>query len=172
MNKVFARKNVLFGFLLVAFIIVFEIILARLKLPAWPAFTVMVCFFIAHEDLKTAPKILIGGLAGIISVVLLKQFDMGLEPYLGAEASKLIFIGLFVYSIVLLKDAVPYVFNSYAFLFFLAASVASRAPNPEPYVWMGVELVVGGIFVAGVVGINKIVEAVLEQGDAASAIQS
>lgn len=44
MDKIFTKKGVLFGFLLVAFIIVFEIILASLSLPAWPAFMVMIFF--------------------------------------------------------------------------------------------------------------------------------
>ena len=50
MDKIFTKKGVLFGFLLVAFIIVFEIILASLSLPAWPAFMVMIFFFV---DTKT-----------------------------------------------------------------------------------------------------------------------
>jgi hypothetical protein len=65
MEKVFMKRSILFGFLLVAFIIVFEIILARLSLPAWPAFMVMIFFFVVHEDTKQSPNILIGGLAGI-----------------------------------------------------------------------------------------------------------
>lgn len=164
MDKVFTKRNVLFGFLLVAFIMVFEVVLARLDLPPWPAFMVMVFFFVAHEDVKLAPNILIGGLAGIICVILIHAFIGAFGASLGAEAAKLTFIALFVYSIVLLKDAIPYVFNSYAFMFFLVSALAMHGPNPNPYVWMGVELVVGGIFVAGVLGIVKVVDAVLEGG--------
>lgn len=162
MGKVLSRENVLFGFLLVAFIIIFEIILARLKLPAWPAFMVMIFFFVVHEESKLAPNILIGGLTGIICVILLKKFIMAFEPSMGAEAAKLLFIGLFIYSIVLLKDAIPYVFNSFAFMFFLVAALGTQAPNPNPYIWMGVELVVGGIFIAGIIGINKMVAVILK----------
>jgi len=36
MAKIFTKKSVLFGFLLVAFIIIFEIIMAAVPLPAWP----------------------------------------------------------------------------------------------------------------------------------------
>ena len=169
MNRVFTKRNVLFGFFLVAFIIVSEIILARLKFPAWPAFMVMVCFFTAHENPGAAPRILIGGFAGIICVVLLQRFDLAFGAYLGTEASKLFFIGLFVYSIVLFKEILPHVFNSYTFLFFLAASVALHAPNPEPYVWMGIELVAGGIFIAGVIGIDWMVAAILEEDKKVSA---
>jgi hypothetical protein len=162
MGRVFSMQNVLFGFLLVAFIIVFEIILARLKLPAWPAFMVMIFFFVVHEDVGLSPNILIGGLAGIICVVLIKKFITALEPSIGAEAAKLLFIGLFVYLIVLLKDTIPFVFNSFAFMFFLVSALAAKAQDPNPYTWMGVEFIVGGIFIAGILAINKVVTAVLK----------
>ena len=129
-----------------AFIIVFEIIMARLDLPAWPAFMVMIFFFIAHEDIKQAPSILIGGLAGILCVILIGMFVDALKPVMGHEAAKLIFIGLFVYAIVLLKDAIPYVFNSYAFMFFLVSAIATQTPKVNPYVCMGVELVYRRLF--------------------------
>lgn len=161
MSKVFNARNVLFGFLLVAFIIVFELVLGRLGLPAWPAFMPMIFFFVAHEDVSAAPGILIGGLAGIACAVLVKEFIAALGPVLGEEAAKLAFIGLFVYSIVLLKDALPLVFNSYAFMFFLVGALARQASQQSPYVWMGEELVFGGIFIAAVLGISRVVDRVL-----------
>jgi hypothetical protein len=166
MGKLFSKQGVLFGFLLVAFIIVFEIILARFKLPAWPAFMVMIFFFVVHEDVRLAPNILIGGLTGILCVILIKKFIVALEPFIGAEPAKLLFIGLFVYSIVLLKDAIPWIFNSFAFMFFLVSALAGQAPNPDPYVWMEVELIVGGIFIAGILGINNLVAFLLKEGEA------
>ena len=161
MGKVFTKRSILFGFLLVAFIIVFEIIMARLALPAWPTFMVMILFFVVHEEIKQAPGILIGGLAGILCVILLEIFVDALKPFMGHEAAKLLFIGLFVYSIVLLKDTIPYVFNSYAFMFFLVAAIAMPTAKVNPYVWMGIELVVGGIFILGILGINRLVDAML-----------
>lgn len=161
MAKVFTKRNILFGFLLVAFIIVFEIIMAQLLLPAWPAFMVMIFFFVAHEEIKQAPNILIGGLAGIFCVILLELFVDALKPVMGHEAAKLLFIGLFVYAIVLLKDAIPYVFNSYAFMFFLVSAIAIKIPKANPYIWMGVELVIGGIFILGILGINWLVNAII-----------
>jgi hypothetical protein len=162
MEEVFTKKSILFGFLLVAFIIVFEIILARLSLPAWPAFMVMIFFFVVHEDTKQAPNILIGGLAGIFCVVLYGIFIEALQPMIGHEAAKLLFVGLFVYAIVLLQHAIPYVFNSYAFMFFLVAALAMPAAKVSPYVWMGIELIVGGIFIAGILGTNRMVAAILK----------
>jgi len=162
MEKIFTKKNVLFGFLLVAFVIVFEIILARLSLPAWPAFMVMIFFFVIHEQTQQALPILIGGLAGIACVLLCEKFIAILQPAIGHEAAKLLFIGLFVYSIVLLKDALPYVFNSYAFMFFLVAALAMPNAKVSPFVWMGVEFVVGGIFILGILGMNRLVAAILK----------
>jgi len=169
MGTIFTKKGILFGFFLVAFIIVFEIILARLGLPAWPAFMVMIFFFVVHEDINQAPHILIGGLTGIVCVILIKGFMGLLGPMVGAEASKLLFIALFVYSIVLLKDAIPYVFNSFAFMFFLVGALAAHAPGPNPYVWMAVELIVGGIFIAGILGIARLVALILGEDGGASA---
>ena len=162
MGNIFSRKNIFSGFLLVVFIIIFEIILARLELPAWPAFMVMIFFFVVHENSSLAPNIIIGGLAGIACVIISKEFIHLLGPAIGTEAAKLTFIGLFVFSIVLLKDAIPYVFNSYAFMFFLVSAIAAKETVQSPFVWMGVELVVGSVFIAGILGINRIVNTVIK----------
>lgn len=162
MGKVFTKKSFLFGFLLVAFIIIFEIILARLSLPAWPAFMVMIFFFVVKEDVKQAPDILIGGLAGLACVVLCDMFIEALLPLTGHETAKLLFIGLFVYAIVVFQNAVPYVFNSFAFMFFLVGAIARPMTKVSPSVWMGVELVVGIMFIVGILGINRLVAAILK----------
>ena len=155
------RRNIIFGFLLVAFIIVFEIILARLQLPAWPAFMVMILFFVVHENAAMTPHILIGGSMGIVCFIACNAFIAVVESVIGAEAAKLTFIGLFVYAIVLFNDVVPYVFNSFAFMFFLVSFLAAAHPNASPPVWIGVELVVGGIFIAGTIGISRLTEFIL-----------
>lgn len=168
MDKTVLKRNILFGLLLVSFIIVFEIILARLHLPAWPAFLVMIQFFVVHEDLAKAPEIIVGGLFGIVCAVLIDPFKAASGPILGMEAAKLAFIGAFVYAIVMLKDLLPHVFNSHAFLFFLVSSIAKASgDHPRPYVWMIVELVFGLVFVAGILGMNRVVETVLAGADTA-----
>ena len=40
---------------------------------------------------------------------------------MGHEAAKLCFIGLFVFAIVLMQNVISYIFNSYAFMFFLVS---------------------------------------------------
>lgn len=162
MSKILTKRNLIFGLLLVAFVIIFEILLAGLNLPAWPAFMVMIFFFVVHEDIKQTPPIIVGGLMGIFCVILLAVFVDLLRPLMAHEAAKLFFIGLFVFAIVLLQNVIPYVFNSYAFMFFLVSAIAKQMPNANPYVWMGVELVVGGVFVLGILGINRLVAALIK----------
>ncbi|HON59845.1 MAG TPA: hypothetical protein PLT45_09970 [Smithella sp.] len=165
MEKVFTKRNLLFGFLLVALVIAFEVIFFSLSLPAWPAFMVMIFFFVAHEDPRQAAPIVVGGLMGIFCIVLLEGFVEILQPLLGQPAAKFFFIGLFVYSIVLLKDALPYLFNSYAFMFFLVAALAKPGAGVSPWVWMSIELVVGVIFILGILGINRAVDALLKKDE-------
>jgi len=80
MKKVLIEKNILFGLLLAIFVVIFEVIFFKLSLPAWPAFMVMIFFFVVHEDTKQAPHILVGGLAGILAVVLLGLFTTPSNP--------------------------------------------------------------------------------------------
>jgi hypothetical protein len=47
-------------------------------------------------------------------------------------------------------------------MFFLVGALANPAAKVSPYVWMGVELVVGVIFIAGILGINKLVAAIVK----------
>jgi hypothetical protein len=164
MDEGVLRRNLLFGLLLVALVIVFEILLAGLGLPAWPAFLVMIQFFVVHEDVSRAPEIIVGGLFGIACSILAGTFGIFVGPILGEGAARLTFIGLFVYSIVVLKDVLPYVFNSHAFLFFLVSSIAKGVGPARPYVWMLVELVVGVVFVAGILGIARVVDAAFGGG--------
>ena len=98
---------------------------------------------------------------GIVCAVLIGIFIDVLKPVMNHEAAKLLFIGLFVYAIVLLKDTIPWVFNSFAFMFFLVSSIALQATNANPYVWMGVELVVGVIFILGIEGMNRLVKIIV-----------
>jgi hypothetical protein len=47
-------------------------------------------------------------------------------------------------------------------MFLLVSTLAMPATKVNPYIWMGVELVVGGIFILGILGINRIVAAILK----------
>jgi len=151
-----SKDRLVFGVLLIIVVALGEIILGKLGLPSWPAFMVMIFFFEAHMDMKKAPNILVGGLFGIANLIIIKIFLEAAAPSLGLELAKLIYVLVFVYAIVALGEVVPVLFNNYTFMYFLVAAVAAKAPNPNVFSWMGVEVVCGAIFIAAILGIMKI----------------
>ena len=80
-------------------------------------------------------------------------------PSLGLDLAKLVYILVFVYLIVALGEVVPILFNNYCFMFFLVAGLAAMTPAPNVFQWMAVEIVGGGLFIAGILGIMKILGA-------------
>ena len=53
--------------------------------------------------------------------------------------AQVLFVAIFVASIVLLKDTLPFLFNDYAFMFFIVSALAAKGPNPAPFEWMAIE---------------------------------
>jgi hypothetical protein len=147
-----SKDRLIFGVFLLVIIALGEIILGHMKLAAWPAFMVMIFFFEAHMDLKKAPNILVGGVFGISNLILIKIFITALAPSLGVELAKLIYILVFVYLIVAFGEILPFLFNNYAFMFFLVSGVAAKAPDPNVFVWMATTIVGGGIFIGAIIG--------------------
>ncbi|HZK84811.1 MAG TPA: hypothetical protein VFC58_09070 [Desulfosporosinus sp.] len=138
-SSVFNKLNVIFLALLLVLIMAGEYILEPLHLAIWPAFLIMIFFFMAHMNIKEAPAILLGSAFGIFNLVLIVYWFGMTVPLLGGDMakytdphtveamfiSKLIYVALFVALIVFLKDVIPWVFNNYAFMCFtVAAAVA------------------------------------------------
>jgi hypothetical protein len=158
-----SKDRLIYGLLLIVLIALGEIILARFKMAAWPAFMVMIFFFEAHMDTKKIANILVGGLFGIANLIIIKIFLQIAGPSLGLELAKLVYILVFVYFIVALGEIVPVLFNNYTFMFFLVAGVAAMTPAPNVFEWMGVEVVGGAIFIAGILCIMKIMGAMAKK---------
>jgi len=151
-----SKDRLIFGVLLIVLIALAEIILAHFKLSTWPAFMVMIFFFEAHMDMKKAPNILIGGLFGIANLIIIKIFIEAAGPSLGVELAKLIYVLVFVYAIVAFGEVIAVLFNNYTFMYFLVAALAAKTPEPNIFEWMGVEVVGGALFIAGILVIMKI----------------
>jgi hypothetical protein len=151
-----SKDRLIFGLLLIVLIALGEIVLAHFKLATWPAFMVMIFFFEAHMDTKKAASILVGGFFGIANLIIIKIFLEAAAPSLGLELAKLVYILVFVYLIVALGEVVPILFNNYTFMFFLVSGVAALTPAPNVLQWMGVEVVGGALFIAGILCIMKI----------------
>lgn len=138
-SSVFNKLTVIFLALLLVLIMAGELILEPRHLATWPAFLVMIFFFMAHMNIKEAPAILLGSAFGIFNLVLIVYWFGVTVPLLGGDMAKytdpqtveamfiakLIYVALFVALIVFLKDIIPWIFNNYAFMCFtVAAAVA------------------------------------------------
>jgi hypothetical protein len=151
----FNPQRLVFGAYLLGLIAVAEIIIGHFALPAWPAFMVMIFFFVEHMDIKKAPAILAGGTFGIALVIVAKLLVTALAPLMGLELAKLTFVLAVVFAIVALGEVLPLLFNNYAFMFLTVSGVAAQAGNPKPLLWMAMSAIGGALLIAGVVGIGK-----------------
>lgn len=157
----FNPQRLVFGLFLLVLIAVAELVFGATNLPAWPAFMVMIFFFMEHMNVRKIPEILVGGIFGIACIIMIKYFIHAFGAMLGLEFSKILFILMAVYAIVAFGEIWPIVFNNYAFMFFTISGLAITAPQPDPLVWMGVELVGGGLLIAGVIGIVRMLPRIM-----------
>lgn len=167
-------QRLLFGVFLLVLIVIGEIVLHTFHLPGWPAFMVMIFFFVEHMDVKKVPEILVGGLFGLLSVVLAGIVIPALAPSMGVFPATILFVVVAVYAIVAFGEVLPIVFNNYAFMYLtvgaavaktqgILAALEAKVPGlettlgpPNPFIWIAIELVGGAIFIAGIIGILKI----------------
>jgi hypothetical protein len=152
----FDKQRLIFGLYLLVLIAAAELITGHFKLPAWPAFIAMIFFFVDHMDVKKAPQILVGGAFGIALILLAKPIIGVLAPLLGVELASLAFVLILVYAIVAFGEMLPLLFNNYAFMYLTVTGLAVQAPNPKPFLWMAMAAVGGGLLIAGVVLIGKL----------------
>jgi len=167
--KIVSAARLIFGAFLIVLIVLAELVFEALHVPAWPAFMIMVFFFVEHMNVKKAGEILVGGFVGI-GAILLAAPTIGLfGPLVGAETARLIFIVGVVYAIVVLGEAIPLIFNNYAFMFLTVSALAVTGANPNPYLWMAIELVGGGALLLGIVAIGKLMAAITPAAGQAAA---
>lgn len=138
-SEIFSKANLVFLVLLLALIVAGFLVLEPMNLATWPAFMIMIFFFMAHMNIKEAPAILIGSAFGLLNLVLIVfWFDLTVPLFGGDMAkftdphtveamfqSKLIYVCIFVAAIVFLKDVIPWVFNNYAFMLFTVSAAVS-----------------------------------------------
>ena len=125
----FNRQRLVFGLYLLVLIAVAELVAGHFGLPAWPAFMAMIFFFVEHMDPKKAPHILVGAVFGIACILLA-------APVIGTLA--------------------PIFFNNYAFMYLTVTGLAVQLPHPRPFLWMAIAGIGGGLLIAGVIGILKL----------------
>jgi hypothetical protein len=155
----FDRQRLIFGLYLLVPIVVAELVAGRLKVPAWPAFLAMIFFFVEHMDVKKVGQILVGGVFGIALILLAKPIVSMLAPLLGLELGTVGFVVILVYAIVAFGEMLPMFFNNYAFMYLTVTGIAAQQPSPNPFLWMAIAAVGGGLLIGSVVGIGKLMAA-------------
>jgi hypothetical protein len=166
----FNKERLIFGVFLLVLIIIIDLILHHFHLPTWPAFMVMIFFFEAHMDVKKASHIVVGGMVGILCFVLTGLFVKAFAPLIGLMTARLFFICLVVYAIVAFGEILPMVFNNYAFMFYLISGLAATVmdPAPNPWLWIGLDVIGGILVILGIVGIGKLMAVLLSPGSKTS----
>lgn len=153
-----------FGILISVLVLVALVIFERFEIPGWPAFLVMILYFVVHQNNAAIRDIVIGGAFGIFCYYLAELFIKATAPTMGILTPTLIFVGVFVFLIVLLTDILPYLFNSYAFMYFLISSVATASEH-EPLmwlIWIGSEVIGGLLLILGVIGSAKVLTSMVK----------
>jgi hypothetical protein len=151
----FNRQTLIFGIYLLVPVALGVYITDYFKLPAWPAFMCMIFFFVEHMNTQKASHIIVGAIAGFAGIAFIGTAVGALAPIMGVEAGKILYILALVYAIVAFGETLPIVFNSYAFTFFTVGGLGLEAPEPNPYLWMAMAVVGGGLLIGSVVLINK-----------------
>ena len=154
-------QRLIFGLFLLLLIVAIESVLHTFHLSGWPAFMVMVFFFVEHMDVKKAAPIVVGGAVGILTALGFFLFVGKFAPSMGQFPAILLYICVAVYAIVAFGEMLPLVFNNYAFMF-LTVSIGVAAANLEAanfFQWAGIELVGGLVAIAGIIGILRLTSA-------------
>ena len=159
MNKIFNKEKTSYVLLLLSLIIIAEIVVYVFQIPSWPMFCCMVFFILGEKDTKKIKDIMVGSLFGILTVLLLHGAIGIAEPIFGGAGIgefliKIIIVCIFVACIAFFHEILPYIFNDYAFMFFIIGNVAKVYENPLTILL--IDLIGGGFMIAGVFAIKTL----------------
>jgi hypothetical protein len=153
----FNRSRLILGLYVLVFIAITELVTGRLKLPAWPAYVAWILFFGEHMNPKRTPHILLGAAAGIGLVMLAPPAIGALAHPIGAEWARLVYILAAVYAIFAFGEMIPFVLNSCCFMLFTVAGLAMATGQPNPQLWLLMEVVGGGLLIGATIVACRII---------------
>jgi len=151
-KKISIKAHFILGLIIATMVCLGVFIIGALGIHAtWPAFFVMISFFISGADVKNLPNILIGSLTGLILAFLLLIAATPTIAAIGPTLGILLLVWIVVFSIVFGKEFVPKAFNDFAFIYFTIALIsAAEAATMTPaaiiseYVTWGLTAIIGG----------------------------
>lgn len=151
-KKISVKAHFFLGLIIATIVCLGVFILGLVGIHAtWPAFFMMISFFITGADVKNLPSIAIGAVTGLILAFLLLMMAVPTMTALGPTAGLLLLIWIIIFLIVFGGEFVPQAFNNFAFIYFTIALIfAGEAATMTPaalvnqYVVWGLTALLGG----------------------------
>lgn len=146
-HKMSLKDNTIIALIVSIMVIATVIVLGIFKVSTvWPAFFIMIFFFLGGANIKNLPSIFAGSLFGILMTSGLLVSVAALTPKIGQKPALLLLIFIIIFLLVQLKDVVPLLFNDYAISYFTIALI--YAQKQDPITW-GLVTILGGTFLLG-----------------------
>lgn len=146
--KGITKQSILAGIIVGFWICITFVVLGAVGVKdAWPAFMVLILFFLANADPKSLMSIIPGGIFGLLVAQASTPLIVSIASVVGNEKLATL-IGVFVILAVLLslKDFIPIIFNNYALLYWTIA--LAFLPTLHTLTW-SLTALLGGAFAVG-----------------------
>jgi len=153
MTKMISKPRMAEVGAVIALIISVEVLIHRLSIPAWPVFLVVIFFLLSKKSRKDVPKFLASGLAGLGASLLSRALLGALSPALGDFAPKMIFLGGFLFALMVFGSKAPVVLNDYAFIYYLVCGATAGYAAP---LTVATGVAIGGGVIGGIIGIDAL----------------
>lgn len=152
----YSKPNYLLLFCIATWVIVLNIIIIIMQIPAgWTLFFANIFFFQMGADVKNLKSIFCGGTTGLICAWILAMAESVLGSVIGIMPALFIVLALIIYVIIVLGPLVPSCFNNVAFAFLTISTINMNKVASETLSYLVVFIVGGAIMIGGCILISK-----------------
>ncbi len=160
-KKISMKAHLTLGIIIATVVCLGVVVIGALGVHAtWPAFFIMISFFITGANVKNLPSIFIGCITGLILAFLLLIAATPTMAAIGPTLGLLVLVWLVVFLIVFGQEFLPQAFNNFAFIYFTialifageAATMTPAAIVSEYLVWALTAILGGGGILACIIG--------------------
>ncbi len=122
--KIAFKAHLILGLIIATVVCIGVFVLGALGIHAtWPAFFVMISFFITGADIKNLPSIFIGAIFGLVVAILLVTALTPLGAAIGELPATLLLVWIVIFIIAGFGTVVPQACNNFAFTYFTIALI-------------------------------------------------